>query len=38
MTKARLITLLITASLLAVFVAKLAVAMATGGMNDGGYA
>jgi hypothetical protein len=37
-TKARLITLLITASLLAVFVAKVAIVCATGGMSDGGYA
>jgi hypothetical protein len=36
--KARLITLLITASLLAVLVAKLVILASTGGLNDGGYA
>ncbi len=35
--KARLITLLITASLFAVLVARLAIVLGTGGINDGGY-
>jgi hypothetical protein len=35
--KARLISLLITASLVAVLVAKLVIVAKTGGMNDGGY-
>jgi hypothetical protein len=35
--KTRLITLLITASLLALFVARVVIATRTGGMNDGGY-
>jgi hypothetical protein len=35
--RARLISLLITASLIAVFVARLVLATKTGGMNDGGY-
>ena len=37
MNRARLISLLITASLIAVFVAKVIVAAKTGGMSDGGY-
>jgi hypothetical protein len=35
--KARLISLLITASIIAVFVARLCLATKLGGMNDGGY-
>jgi hypothetical protein len=35
--RARLISLLITASLIAVFVARLVLATKTGGMNDGGF-
>ena len=35
--RARLISLLITASLIAVFVARLVLAATTGGMSDGGY-
>jgi hypothetical protein len=35
--KARLISLLITVSLVAVLVAKLVVVTKTGGMSDGGY-
>lgn len=37
MNKARLISLLITASLLAIIVARVFIATKTGGMNDGGY-
>ncbi len=37
MNKARLITLLITASLIAVLVARLAIVLGLGGINDGGY-
>jgi len=35
--RARLISLLITASIIAVFVARFVVATKSGGMNDGGY-
>jgi hypothetical protein len=35
--RVRLISLLITASIIAVFVARLVLASKTGGMSDGGY-
>ena len=35
--RARLISLLITASIIAVFVARFVLATKTGGMSDGGY-
>ena len=37
MNRARLISLLITASIIAVFVARFVLATKSGGMNDGGY-